>query len=199
MFFCLRITKKNTKKNKSGINDFIKEEKKEKGEREEEEENTFDSDSSCITEDGIDAEGEWITSQYQTGDFNHELENKIQGSEVLEQRTCKYCRYIEYYISFKSLCIPEENQDAFLALHPVSKITPFILNENRYCHMEMANVWASEIDMLYIPFLSITAYKFIPCGESEESHTANYYTCNCNVEKRIDPDRWKYYKAVITD
>jgi hypothetical protein len=154
-----------------------------------------DFEDSADTDEDIPAESEWVTSQYESNEFNTESSSILKIEKILGQRTCSCCRYLEYHISFKTLCIPAKDYKAFAKRNSILKATPFSVNEIEYFHVECAPTWVSETDMLYIPFAFQKKYNFILLAKSSDCYEINYCTCFCTLEKRLDPGRWEYYKS----
>ena len=160
-----------------------------------EDHNIHKFDDSDDTEEGLDLEQEWIVSQYLSGDYQLDTNGQIKINKFLTQRKCIFCKYIEYHVSFLPLCTSAENYQKLASSYSIRKVVVFNLHEWTYYHVECSSEWLCEIDLLYVPFPPFKKYEFVLLPKTSDYYELNHFYCYCDHEKRIDPNRWQYYRA----
>lgn len=149
------------------------------------------------TDDDESVDEEWITERYKSNELTPENGETLQLEKILGQRKCQSCNYIEYHITFKTLCILPQKYNEFAKSNSIKGRTLFLLNGKEYFHVECASQWVSETDMLYIPFTTKQKYNFILLAKTSNCYENNHFFCDCPRENKFNPDRWNYYKSVI--
>lgn len=147
------------------------------------------------SDEDIDADEEWIQSQYESGEFTPEENRNIQLESILGQRKCRHCKYIEYHVSFKPICIPSKDYKEFAQTNSIKSVTKIFQGGESYYHVECPSQWVSESDMLYIPFTSIEKCNFIIMARSSDCYETDHFYCDCSQNERFNPGRWDYYRT----
>lgn len=147
------------------------------------------------SDEDIDADEEWIQSQYESKEFTPEKNENMQLERILGQRKCRGCDYIEYHISFKPICVPSKNYKEFARTNSIKNVTKISQGDESYHHVECPSQWVSESDMLYISFTSIERCNFIIMARSSDCYEINHFYCDCPRNEKFNPDRWDYYKT----
>ncbi len=121
----------------------------------------FRKDDDDYTEDDISIDESAFVQEY--SQINLCLENigKVIVDRILNQRTCRNCRFISYYVTFHPLVILKSDIDAFSKNHAITEAVEFEENDREYLRVKCAPRWLSEVDMFYVSFPSERRYRFV--------------------------------------
>jgi len=148
------------------------------------------------TEDDLSVDEMIFTQDCSQLDLSIGNVGKVCVDRILNQRTCRQCKYGAYYVTFHTVVILQSNFSEFSKLHSITESIEFESGGCEYVRVKCAPRWLLEMDLLYVSFPTDRKYTFVLLDIANSFYEMNSSVCDCLRELRNDPFRWSYYKAI---